>query len=88
MFFLVLAAHTVATPFWWQALCDALIAVVVAGLFVSNGLSLATCSMLIQRPPGWWERVGLASGVVGGSGFAFLGILTACVILKRFVLDP
>src|SRR5262245_46253778 len=67
---LLLAAHTFAVPYWWQALCDAIIAALVGFLFVSNGLALAICSILLRRPDNGWQRIGLAAGLVGGSGFA------------------
>ena len=84
-FLLVLAAHLVATPSWWRLVCDALVAVAIALLFVSFGLSLALTAILVERRRNWTERGGIAAGVAGGIALAIIGLIGAWAFLSGVV---
>src|SRR5262245_11727881 len=85
-FLLLIAAHAFSAPFWWRAVCDSVVASLFALLFFSYGFSLASASILVKRPPNWFERLGLAAGIFGGVAFAALGITAAWIFFRKSVL--
>jgi predicted permease len=82
---LVFVAHLVATPSWWRLGCDALVAVAIALLFVSFGLSLALTAILVERRRNWMERGGIAAGVAGGMALVIIGLIGAWAFLSSSV---
>lgn len=84
-FVLVLAAHGFSTPTWWQATSDALVALAVALLFCSSGLSLAAIALLVDRHHNWFERLGLVAGVAGGAALVMIGLIGAWALMSSSV---
>ena len=84
-FVLVLAAHLVSTPTWWRLVCDALVAVAIALLFLSFGLSLAISAILVERRRNWIERGGIVAGVAGGTALVVIGLIGAWAFFSSSV---
>jgi predicted permease len=82
---LVLAAHLFSTPSWWRLVCDALVAIAIALLFVSFGLSLALTAILVERRRNWIDRGGIVAGVAGGTALMIIGLIGAWAFLSSSV---
>jgi hypothetical protein len=83
---LVMAAHLFPTPAWWRAACDTLAAFLVALLFCSYGLGIATTAVVVERPGRWFERIGLLAGVFGGIALMAIGLIGAWVFFRNSLL--
>jgi hypothetical protein len=84
-FLLVLAAHLVPTPPWWRASCHVLVAISIALLFCSVGVSMAATAFLVERRRNWIERVGLVAGMVGGAALVVIGLIGGWALISRSV---
>ena len=84
-FVLVVAAHVFSTPTWWRLACDALVAVAIALLFVSFGLSLAVSAILVERRRNWIERGGIVGGIAGGTALVVIGLVGAWAFFSSSV---
>jgi hypothetical protein len=63
-------------------LCDSLIAVLVALLFGSFGLSIATRAILAERPRRWFEPIVLLLSIFGGVVLAGIGLVGSWTFFK------
>jgi hypothetical protein len=88
-FILVIAAHLHSAS-WWQKACYTLITALVALLFSSYGLCAALSSVDVhivhKRINGLLEKIGLVSGLVGGTALIAIGLVGAWVFFKSAVL--
>ncbi len=82
---LVVSAHLFATPSWWKTTSDILVGILIVLLFCCYGLTIAIGAIVVVRPDRRFERIGLLLGIVGGVGFAALGIIGAWALVRSAV---